>query len=147
TAVTGANGDYRFHDVPEGTHEVALALAELPAEYDPGAVQKASVVVRTRRAARADLEVLPLTSIAGRVTGPEGAALDGIVIRMAPGGRYTATAAGGSFAFYNMHEGDFELTLDKTTLPENGELLSPALVFAVVRLGTAMAPPEYRIDI
>jgi hypothetical protein len=147
TAITGANGYYRFQDVPEGAHDVALALAELPADYDPGGVQKTRIVVQPRHVARADLEVLPLVSVSGKLSGPEGAALDGIVIHMAPTGRYTTTGVDGSFAFHNVHEGNFEMTLDKTTLPENGELLSPVSVFAVVRLGASVAPVEYRIAI
>ncbi len=147
TEVTGPNGDFRFHDVPEGAHIVALSLAALPADYDPGTVANTTVTVRPRRAIRADLEVTPLTSISGPVSGPAGAALDGIVIRLAPGGRYTTTAADGSFTFYNLREGDFELILDQTTLPENGELRSPASLFAKVRLATPVARLEYRIEI
>ena len=57
------------------------------------------------------------------------------------------TAADGSFAFYNVREGDYEMTLDKASLPENGELKSPGSVFAVVRLGKAAPPAEFQIEI
>ncbi len=147
TVVTGENGYFHFQDVPEGAHQVMLDLAALPADYDPGPEQKAAVLVQPRHVARAELDVFPLVSIAGKVTGPPKAALDGIVIRMAPGSRYTTTAADGAFAFHNVREGDFELTLDKKTLPENGELLSDGSVFEVVRLDQPVAPAEFRIEV
>ena len=36
TAISDATGRYAFTDVPEGTHEVALNMEELPADYSPG---------------------------------------------------------------------------------------------------------------
>jgi hypothetical protein len=143
TAVTDADGRYVFDSVPEGAHEVALALAELPADFDPGEAQKSSVVVQPRRAARADFAVLPLMAFEGKVRGPEGAALDGIVIRMLPGTRYTTTGMDGSFKFYNVREGDFTVTIDAGTLPEGGRLTSPAGVSVAVRDGTPPPPIEF----
>lgn len=147
TAVTGPNGYYHFGDVPEGPHEVAVDLAQLPADYDPGDVQKVKIVTQARKSLRADFEVLPLVSLSGKVTGPEGADLSDIIIRMSPGGRYTSTRKDGSFAFHNVHEGDFELALDSSSLPENGELKSEGAVPAVVRLNAAIPPIEFRIAI
>lgn len=43
TAVSGAEGRYVFESVPEGAHEVAPSLVELPADFDPGEAQKARV--------------------------------------------------------------------------------------------------------
>ena len=120
TEVTGPDGHYYFKNVPEGPHEVALALAQLPADFDPGDVRKSQVLVQPRRPSRADFEVLPLMTIRGRVLGPEKAPLEDIVIRLAPGTRYTTTNQQGAFTFYNVHEGDFQLALDPKTLPENG---------------------------
>ena len=80
--------------------------------------------MQPRRGTHADFEVLPLSSIEGTVTGPEGATLEGIVIRLLPGTRYTSTSAEGHFAFYKVREGDYNLVLDPNFLPENGKLLS-----------------------
>jgi hypothetical protein len=147
TSVTGADGRYRFENVAEGPHEVGLALAELPADYDPAEPLKSRVVVLPRRLERTDFEVLPLLSVTGRITGPEGAALDGIVIRLLPGVRYTTTDNSGAFAFYNLHEGDFELMADPKSLPENGQLSTPERVPLVLRVGAAVPPVEFRFTV
>jgi hypothetical protein len=138
-ATTTADGSYHFNDVPEGVHDVALALAELPADFDPGAQSQAQLLVQPRRVVRADFQVLPLLSIEGKVDGPEGS-LEGVLIRLAPGGRYTTTDRDGRFAFYNVHEGDYEVALDQQSLPENGQLRSEGSVRARVRVG-ARTPP------
>ena len=147
TAVTDADGRYVFDSVPEGAHEVALSLAELPADFDPGEAQKSSVVVQPRRAARADFVVLPLLAFEGKVSGPEGTPLEGIVIRMLPGTRYTSTGTDGSFKFYNVREGDFTVTIDAGTLPEGGRLTSPPGVSVVIRDGTPPPPIEFGFTI
>jgi hypothetical protein len=147
TAVSGVDGRYVFEDVPEGGHDVALSLAELPADFDPGEAQKTRVLVQPRRTARADFEVLPLMAVAGKVNGPEGAPLEGIVIRMLPGGRYTTTAMDGSFTFYNVREGDFTFAIQIATLPEGGVLVSPPAISCAIRDGTAPPPIEFNFAI
>jgi hypothetical protein len=147
TAVSGADGRYVFEDVPEGPHEVSLALAELPADFDPGEAQQARVVVEARHTARADFQVLPLMAIAGQVAGPEGAPLEDIVIRMAPGGRYTTTGPDGSFKFYNIREGACTLAMDVRSLPEGGAPSSPPSVSVVMRDGSEPPPIEFRFTI
>jgi len=143
TVLSGPDGHYVFDNVPEGSHEVGLALAELPADFDPGARQKTQVAVQPRRPARADFDVLPLAVIPGHVTGPEGVELHDIVIRLLPGNRYTTTRNDGSFTFYNVREGDFEVALDATTLPPAVELKSPSSFGSSVRIGTPPAPVEF----
>ena len=140
---TGPDGHYYFKNIPEGPHEVALALAQLPADFDPGGAQESQVLVQPRRPTRADFEVLPLVTIQGRVHGPDEAPLEDIVIRLVPGTRYTTTDTQGVFTFYNVHEGDFQLALDAKTLPENAALSSPATVPVAVRVGAAPAPLEF----
>jgi hypothetical protein len=51
------------------------------------------------------------------------------------------------FAFYNLHEGDFNLTLDPNSLPENGQLRTPESVPVVLRLGVAVPSVEFRFAI
>jgi hypothetical protein len=143
TEFTGPDGHYYFKNVSEGPHEVALALAQLPADFDPGEAQKSRVLVQPRRPSRADFEVLPLITIQGKVHGPEQAPLEGIVIRLTPGGRYTTTNKQGVFTLYNVHEGDFELTLDAKSLPDAGALSSPATVPVAVRVSAAPSPLEF----
>jgi hypothetical protein len=140
TEVTGPDGHYYFKNVPEGPHEVALALAQLPADFDPDGAVKSQVLVQPRRPSRADFEVLPLVTIQGRVYGPEKAPLEDIVIRLTPGDRYTTTNKQGVFTFYNVREGDFELDLDPKTLPEGGSVSSPVPIPVAVRVGTPPPP-------
>lgn len=143
TVFSGPDGLYLFKNVPEGPHEVALALAELPADFDPGDLRRSRVMVQPRRAARADFEVLPLVTVHGKVRGPEKAPLEDIVIRLMPGNRYTTTNKDGLFTFYNVREGDFDLVLDSDTLPEGGALSSPAAMSVAVRSGMAAPTREF----
>jgi hypothetical protein len=143
TAVSGPDGHYFFTNVPEGVHEVGLAMDELPADFDPGESPRNQIVVQPNRVARADFEVLPLTSISGRVTGPEKLPLEDIIIRLLPGSRYTSTDRDGAFAFYNVREGDFDLLIDPATLPEGAALESPASVRTSARIGTPASPVEF----
>jgi hypothetical protein len=146
TVMTGFDGHYLFSGVPEGAHEVSLSTAELPAEFDPGEPTKAVVSIQPRRAARADFEVLPLSTIEGTVTGPQGSNLDGFVIRLRPGKRYTLTRSEGRFSFYNVREGDFQLVIDTATLPPNAKLLSGPSIPVSVRAGTAVPSVAFSID-
>ena len=147
TAVSGPDGHYFFTNVPEGSHEVGLAMGELPADFDPGELQKAQIAVQPNRVARADFEVLPLTSISGRVTGPDKVALDDIIIRLLPGSRYTTPAEDGSFTFYNVREGDFDVAIDRDTLPEDAVLESPDSIRIAARVGTPPSPVEFSFAI
>lgn len=143
TAVTAADGRYSFDNVPEGAHEVELSLEELPADFDPGDRQKSAVTVQSRRSARADFDVLPLMAISGRVTGPEKSEWKDIIIRLLPGARYTSPDKEGAFTFYNVREGDFTVALDPQTLPDGGELQSPARVAVAVRIGIPTPPLRF----
>jgi hypothetical protein len=146
-AITGLDGRYVFDGVPEGAHDVALSLAELPADFDPAATAATHLMVQPRHVARADFEVLPLVAIAGRVVGPERSPLAGVVIRMAPGNRYTTTAEDGSFHFFNVPEGDCVMAIDPKTLPEGGVLTSPGTISAAIRVGTVPPPIEFHFTI
>jgi hypothetical protein len=147
TVTTGSDGRYLFSEVPEGPHEVSLSATALPADLDPGEPAKSRLIIQPRRVARADFEVLPLSTIEGTVTGPEGAALDGLVIRLLPGARYTLTTSDGRFAFYNVREGDFNLAIDTATLPANGRLLSETSVPVAVRAGAPVPSAIFSIEI
>lgn len=105
------------------------------------------MVVQPRRAARADLEVLPLSAVAGRISGPEGAALENVVIRLSPGSRYTATAKDGSFTFYNLREGDYTVALDTQSLPQGTGLASHESLSVRIRAGVPAPPLEFRLAI
>jgi hypothetical protein len=147
TAETDANGRFRFPDVPEGQHTVALALRALPAELDPGPASQAPVSVKPRAIARADLEVARLTAVTGRVAAAAGVPVENILVRLAPAGRYTSTDAQGNFAFHNLREGRYEVTLDQASLAPDVVAIAPAALPLEVQLDRE--PPElvFRVEL
>ncbi len=145
TTKTGNDGHYLFAEVPEGPHQIALSATELPADFDPGDPSQAKVLVLPRRGARADFEVLPLTTIEGTINGPEGMDLDGIVVRLLPGDRYTSANPEGHFALYNVREGDYQVSLDVKSMPGQAELRSEPAVPVVVRAGTPIPPVAFTL--
>lgn len=124
TRATDGNGHYRFDDVPEGGHAIALNMDELPADFSPGPAPPASIPVKPRAIARVDLRVVTSgSSIRGAVQGlaleDRGIArLEDVVINLAPGSSYTTCDGGGEFAFYNLTPGQYRLSIDLSTLPE-----------------------------
>ena len=143
TAVTDASGHYQFSAVPEGSYEVGLDMEQLPTDYEPGSATMAHVSVEPRAIARADFSVVRLTCLTGRIVGPAGTLLENAVIRLAGTNRYTTPYQDGSFAFYNLREGEYEVVLDEHTLPEGYLLASPARVRV---LASSTNPPAGGIE-
>jgi hypothetical protein len=150
-AVTDDTGRYRFDEVPEGAHAVVLNMAELPADYSPGHAAPASVTVKTRGVARADLRVVKAgSSIAGVVRGLAAedlgvVRLENIVINLSPAGNYTTCDGDGEFAFYNLTPGRYLVSIDATSLPENYVLVSEPEV--TVDLSAAAGAPAITFQI
>jgi hypothetical protein len=147
TVVTDAEGRFHFPEVPEGSHNVALALRELPADFDPGAVKETTVAVYPSKLARGDLDVIRLAFIQGKVTGPPDVPVEDIVIRIEATGRYTTPDSEGNFYFYNLREGDYNLMLDEKSLPEYGVTAKPDHVSVAVRLGQQPQPIGFRFEV
>jgi uncharacterized membrane protein YgcG len=143
TAVTDASGHYQFSAVPEGIYEVGLDMEQLPTDYEPGPATRAHVSVEPRAIARADFSVVRLTYLTGRVVGPAGTPVENVVIRLAGTNRYTTPYQDGSFAFYNLREGEYEVAFDEQTLPEGYLLASPARVRVVA---SSINPPAGQIE-
>ena len=119
---TNEDGLFRFSRVSEGRHSVSLAVNQLPADYDPGATLEVNVDVKPRRVANAELSVTPLVSFSAGIIGPEGTPLDNLVVKLLPTDRYTTPAPDGSFGFYNLSEGEYDVAIDPKSLPEFGVL-------------------------
>jgi hypothetical protein len=137
--VTDANGHYDFGDVPEGTHEVGLDMEQLPTDYEPGATTQGRVSVEPRAVARADFNVVRLAMFSGKIVAPAGAQVENVVIRLTGTKLYTTPYQDGSFAFYNLREGDYEVVVDSQTVPDGFLLASPASVRVSPR--SFKAPP------
>jgi hypothetical protein len=130
TASTDEKGRYRFADVPEGRHSVELDLMDLAADLSPGPAAPSGIAVKPRGVARVDLRVVKAGSaIVGTVRGiardDEGIVrLENIVLDLSPVGTYTTCDNDGAFGFFNLEPGQYRVSLDKTTLPENYVLVS-----------------------
>jgi hypothetical protein len=135
TVITNAEGRFHFSEVPEGAHNVALALRELPAEFDPGPIKERTVAVYPSKLARGDLDIVRLAFIQGKVTGPPDVPVENIVIRITATDRYTTPDSEGNFYFYNLREGDYNLALDDKTLPDFAIVDKPDHVSVLVRVG------------
>jgi hypothetical protein len=149
SAKTDVDGRYRFESVAEGAHTVSINMEELPADYNPGEKTKSPVTVGTRKSSRVDLELYALSAFVGRVAVQPGSvfeSLEGIVIRMEPGQRYTTTLKDGSFAFYNTPDGDYQLRIDESTLPPEARLKSSPNTVLAIRTGSAPGAAQLEID-
>jgi hypothetical protein len=147
TAVTDATGHYLFAEVPEGTHEVALNMEELPADYEPGPANLAHVSVQPRAIARTDFNVLRLSNLAGRIVAPKDVQFDDVVVRLVGTKLYTTPYGDGTFSFYNLREGQYEVEIDVATLPEGYVLASPARVPVAVSSTTPAPPIGFEIKV
>jgi hypothetical protein len=144
TELTDSDGRFRFTNVSEGQHNVNLS-PELPAEFDPATDGALKVVVRAGRVSRADLDVFPLTSISGSVTGPSDVLKENLFVRLLPTTRYTSTDAGGNFAFYNVREGEYRLVLDAASLPTGIAIEGAGEIAVQVRVADKPASVEFRV--
>jgi hypothetical protein len=132
--ITQPDGRYRFSDVPEGVHRIDLDMQALPADFETGTAIEEHVRVEPRATVRADLNVVRLTSLTGKISAPPGMAVDNVVVRLSPSHRYTTPDDDGNFTFYNLREGDYEVAIDEETLPEGSVLRAAARASVAVRL-------------
>jgi hypothetical protein len=107
---------------------VALNMEQLPADYEPGPANTARVSVAPRAIARTDFSVLRLADLAGKIVAPKDVQFDDVVVRLVGTKLYTTPYADGTFSFYNLREGQYEVEIDTKTLPEGYILASPARV-------------------
>lgn len=147
TAATDSGGRYRFVDVPEGTHEVKLAIRELPADFEPSDNCTVQVKVVPHAVARADFSVRRLASLAGKVKVPRDISPDSVIIRLLPSERYTTPDPDGTFGFFNLPEGDYQVAIDQQSLPEGSFVQSVPVLQTSVRLDSPLAPIEFELAI
>ena len=118
TVATDEHGRWSLERVPVGTRKARLNLERLPAYLDPAGTAVATVAVRPGLKATADFPLRRLGAIAGRVvSGDQGMRLDRLVLRLEPGGRWTAASRDGSWAFRGLPSGDYAVEVDRTTAP------------------------------
>lgn len=145
SGLTDANGHYRITDVPQGSRTVSLNDRELPADFEPATLGATKVTVTPRGISRAELNVRPLTRLSGQVTAPPDVPLENILIRLLPSERYTTPDPDGTFNFYNLREGDYELAIDEATLPEGTYLDSGNRMSLQIRIGKDIPSIEFSL--
>jgi hypothetical protein len=142
---TDDNGYFQLPNISEGPRVVQLDLDRLPADLSPPEKSELTVEIRSGQLSRLDMNVTPLESLEGSVRNVDGTpAAEGIVLQLLPRGEYTTTGSDGRFGFYNLPEGDYEVTVSNPTLPENAKLISPAAFRAEVRYGKTEAAIEFQ---
>lgn len=147
TAVSDSTGHYAFPDVSEGLHEVALNMEELPADYSPGTANIARVSVAPRAIARTDFDVVRLTNLAGKIVAPKDVQFDDVVVRLVGTKLYTTPYGDGTFNFYNLSEGRYEVEIDVATIPEGYILATPARVAVAASSDGQVAPIGFELKI
>jgi tetratricopeptide (TPR) repeat protein len=126
---------------------VGLALEQLPADFDPGPNREQNIVVYPNKLAHGDLDVIRLAVIQGRVSGPPDATLDTVVVRLLPTSRYTTPDHEGTFYFYNVREGSYEVVLDERSLPEFAVLTQSGCVPVTASPGRAPDPVTFAFQV
>lgn len=147
TVTTDATGHYLFTEVPEGPHAIALNMEQLPTDYEAGPEAKTHAAVAPRGMVRADFTVYRLTYLAGKVTAPQTAPLEGVVIRLKGTKLYTTPDADGAFNFANLRESHYEVTLDEKTIPEGYVLASAASVAVDAAAAHRAAPIAFELKV
>jgi hypothetical protein len=146
TTVTDAAGRYRFTDVPEGEHTLALEMRSLPAEYQPRSPAAMRVSVRARAATRQDFQLTRLADLCGKVQAPPGFALEAIVLVLEPGGLRTTPEADGNYCFYNVPEGPYEIQIDHKSLPDGLQVEGPDRIPVLLEQLSAGPAPVFRLE-
>jgi hypothetical protein len=146
-SVTDSSGHYIFTNVPEGNHEVAINLEQLPTDYDPGAKVKDHLIVAPRAIARTDFAVQRLTSIEGKVAAPKGSPVESIVIRLNGTRLYTTPDPDGSFNFFNLREGEYDVFVDEKSVPDGYRLISPEPLHIEASAVRPAAQIQFDIDV
>jgi hypothetical protein len=140
TELTDAEGRFRFADVPQGRHVVALPPRELPAEFDAASAPEVPVQVIPRRTVRAEFRIIRLASVFGKFVSARETPFTSIIVRLAGTARYTTPDEEGNFAFYNLPSGDYELAVDLSAMPRPYRLSTPERIPVRVRSGEETPP-------
>lgn len=145
SVLTDAAGHYDFGNVPEGTHDVGLDMEQLPTDYEPGTTTQGRVMVDPKATVRADFNVVRLAMFSGKILAPSGAQMENILIRLIGTNRYTTPYQDGSFYFYDLHEGDYQVEIDSRTLPDGYTLESSASIQVSPRSFVALPQVKFEI--
>ena len=147
-AVTDAEGRFQLTGVPEGDRKVLLALHELPAEFDPGKIIETMAIVHPDKPSHAELGCHRAGFHSGKSDGAEGCTGGEHCHSHAAGRAVHHSGRGlGNFYFYNLREGEYELVLDKKTLPEFAVMSQVERVPVSVKVGRQPEAVNFQFEI
>lgn len=144
TAVTDAQGRFRFPAVRSGEYRLALDLDHLPAQYSAPDAAPRTLLVGSRATPRIAIPIQAVGTVSGRVLA-NGAPLAGAELLLhaanAPAGPplYAFTNARGEFAFQDVLPGRYRLQLDRASAPPGAQLAAPAPGITLASGGTVQA--------
>ncbi|MBE3576813.1 MAG: hypothetical protein IMX00_03895 [Limnochordales bacterium] len=154
TAVrTDSEGRYGLQLLGAGRHQVTLDLASIPLELGlaPGTEARRAVDLKAGKEGNVvNFALVRLCSLAGllfldangnglRDSGEPG--LGGVFLRLAGTPFSTFTADDGTFAFYDVYPGEWQLVVDPATLPQKAARSGP------VEVVLSLAPGESRTGV
>jgi len=150
-SMTGEDGRYAFHFVPEGTYQIRLDEKSLPAEYASHSRSR-EIQAHLRSQETVDFEVTPLNTIQGRVCVDEnrnsrcesGEGIERVPIHL--GDHVTASGPAGVFGFYNLPPGRHVVRIGMALIAKKFTLISPRTVEVSLQAGIAPRPVEFLLE-
>ena len=145
---TDDGGGYAFHNVPAGSYDLAVPQKGLPAaDLEASGPQTLAVARRSRTAA--DVSLVPLCTVAGRVLvepagGGPAPRLAGVVVQLDT--LVTATAADGSFTFANVKPGAHHLSVLADYLPAGLTVTIPSQMDLGLPPGGRLDSVRFRLE-
>ncbi len=133
---TGRDGRFTFAGVPVGDQPVSLDMASVPADYDPPADQRQTVVVSRGQTVAVQFALLPLGAVHGvvyqdvdgdgKLTSAD-TPIDRAVLVLDEGAR-TELTLDGRFRFDSVRMGSHTINLLIASLPDGAQLTGPPSV-------------------
>jgi len=145
---TGRDGRFTFARVPVGEQPVSLEMASVPADYDPPADQRQTVVVSRNQAVAVRFALIPLGAVHGVVyqdvdgdgkLSTADTPIDRAVLVLDDGAR-TELTRDGRFRFDSVRMGSHTINLLMASLSDGAQLAGPPAV--IVELAKDRAPEQ-----
>jgi hypothetical protein len=125
-AKTDSHGYFAIPEIFQGKRSLKLDEDRLPADFTPMGPTELLIDVKADQTARAELTVSPLVYFEGVVKDQEGTpAPEGIILELQPGSTQTTTDEKGRFGFYSLAEGEYEVDLISSALPDETPITYP----------------------
>ncbi len=152
---TGRDGQFAFLNVPTGTREVGLDTGALPIDFDAPAVAQVQVDLARGSVTRVNFGLVPLGTIAGRVTrdangngraDPDEDAIDGAIVVL-DGGARSEQARRGRYRFDSVRSGPHLVRLLVESLPDGSQITGSAELPADLSRGALTADVSFVVSI